>query len=146
MARARRYEAPRQRRYMTNRVPPGTCESCGRVHQLKGRAAFRSFDLYVRLHPEGESFRAWLTNNGRREVLLVPGCGPHGALPGGYVWAIVVEYPASGWRVIVHDNDDASMSLHCESEAEARRELEVLKDMAPFGLRELALFGYQWEN
>lgn len=108
---------------------------------------FRSFNEYASHFPEGEQFRDWLTKGGRRDdILLVQGDGPHGSLPGGYIWAYVAEpFRGQPWTIYVGDNDDGLMVKRFENEQEARQDLNNLADFAPFEMSEIKEFGYQWE-
>lgn len=111
---------------------------------------YNDFAEYVAAHPLGEAYRAWLTDK-PGVIFLKSEDIPHGGLPGGYVWAAALERT---WRlrksqeikreyvVRVGDNDDGATEKLCASLAEAQRELEDLKLLAPFKLWELAAFGY----
>jgi len=114
------------------------------------RPCYSTFDEYVAANPEGERFRTWITSAGRRpagRLLIVPGNGSHGPIPGGYVWA-TIDYRSADLSVtgvMVHDCDDGLMVKECGTLDEAAKELATLAELAPFNMYELKDFGYHCE-
>lgn len=116
------------------------------INSLKALPCFRSFDDYAKANPDGEHFRAWVTNRGHnRDYLLVPGVGPHGNLSGGYLWAHVVNYLDGTFAVKVHDSDDGCVSKSVMSLLSGTQELDNLEKLAPFDMVELKSFGYEFD-
>jgi hypothetical protein len=122
---------------------------------------YLSFDDYVADHPDGESFRRWITNEGRRNVVLLPVQHPEyrNCLPGGYLWSAIICWPPIAakpqtpnrravlaqperWIVWVNDNDDGCCCKQFSTEANAKAEMLNLQQMVPFDMPELFLFGY----
>lgn len=103
--------------------------------------AYATFDAYVADFPEAERLRHWIAR-GNRSVVIVAGSGPHGSLPGGYLWATTAR---DGTVVWVNDNDDGYLVKECESALAAEGELVILMALAPFELHELMAFGYHVE-
>jgi hypothetical protein len=108
---------------------------------------FASFNDYAANFPEGERFREWLTQGGRREdILLIQGMGPNGSLPGGYIWAYVAEpWRGQPWTIYVGDNDDGLMVKRFGNQQEAEQDLKDLSAFAPVNMGDLTEFGYRWE-
>jgi hypothetical protein len=129
------------------------------------KAHYASFDEYVADHPEGERFRAWLTNvrvdkRGRpvrgyevpHSVELFRREEPtgHNELPGGYLWATIVDWTTGYWqdnpqgfKVHVNDNDDGVVIKIVSTREEAEEEMANLRLLAPFEMGDLRLFGYR---
>lgn len=101
-----------------------------------GKIAYDSFDGYAKDIPGTDKYQAWVRHNGR-PVVIVKGYGPHGSLPGGYVWACT-----SFWAVHVHDNDDGQLDKQFDSAEEAERGLRELMELAPFAMSDLEAIGY----
>jgi hypothetical protein len=113
------------------------------LEHLAGAPCYDSFDEYVAAHPEGESFRAWVTSSGRnKHVKLIPGAGPHSGLPGEYLHAHLVHSDECMW-ISVRDCDDGYITKVVDDKEEGLQELENLKKLAPFHLWELEEFGYK---
>lgn len=118
-----------------------------------GEPYYNDFDSYVRDHPEGERFRAWLTNRGRNPVVLflMSDYGhkgaPHGGLPGEYI-AMSISESRGELLFSLHDCDDglAQRRWPLEQRAEAEAVLEDMKQLAPFDMWDAAkVFGLSWE-
>lgn len=98
---------------------------------------YPTFKDYVAAHPEGERYRTWLNR-----ASFVQGDGPHGPLPGGYLYILIVPYPDSTYGVVVGDCDDGYTCRPCASREEAERAVEDLKLLSPFSISDLSEFGY----
>lgn len=113
--------------------------ACERAYRPRG---FASFDEYVAVFPAGERHRAWVTNNGRREVVILLTSGHACTLTGGYHWAAYIGRGGKGF-VIVSDCDDGTRGKSVASAEEGRRELDTLLELAPFDMvTDLDVFGY----
>lgn len=111
------------------------------------RPIYNSFDEYVAAHPEGETFRRWITNDGRRNVILLPTTPNTNGIPGDYLWACIIQYPSGTYKVGVYDCDDGEVEKEVDTLEEAQEWFEKLKLLAPFGLYEMRQFGYDsWSN
>lgn len=124
---------------------------------------YHTFNAYVADHPEGENFRRWLTNDGRREPIIMKCDDPHHTtIPGGYLWAIVIHHPAregkpptknrkavkavqEHWRIWVNDVDDGYVVKEFPTEGEAVKEMNELGEMAPLNFGDLIKFGFHHE-
>jgi len=125
-------------------------------------AVYDSFDEYVKVYDDGETFREWLAGivggDPARFVVLLPSrsTSPHSLLPGGYTAAWVGRYEEemvggkpkkhryskTPWYVHINDCDDNSMKRHFESEEAAQAALKELKTHTPFYLYDLDAYGY----
>jgi len=115
---------------------------------------YASFDEYVQDHPDGEKYRAWLTNNNRNAVSLVlmRGAATHNSLPGGYLAITLKEYTPSGCKsyllLSLRDNDDglAISTWPAEERAAAESVVANMKLLAPFSMREaVEVFGLRFD-
>lgn len=126
---------------------------CRKIREVvEGRkfpATYDSFDAYVADWPEAESFRPWITNNGRRQPKFIQTWGDYNALPGGYFWVSVQVFEDAkgihGYGVSVNDNDDTS----CSHEAQSLEEAESLRNqvlgIAPATMEEICqLLEFSW--
>ena len=104
--------------------------------------SYATFDAYAAAIPEGEAYRNWLGS--KPGLRLLGGTGPHSGLPGGYLWAYVLE-GTDGWCVLVGDCDDGLIRKPCASEEEARQALDDLTALAPVAMHELDALGYAWD-
>jgi hypothetical protein len=118
-----------------------------------GKPYYDDFDSYVRDHPEGERFRAWLTNRGRNPVILflMSDYGrmgaPHGGLPGEYL-ALAVSEARGEVLLSLHDCDDglAQRRWPVEHRSEADALIAEMKQLAPFDMWDAAkVFNFSWE-
>lgn len=130
---------------------------------------FRDFDSYCALFPEAEVYRRWLVTcksihvpsvvespqrspsshpawNWGRYLVLVQGDGPHGGLPGNYLWANITyrQNTPCPYVVCVHDCDDGCVIRTHATLAAAEAALDELCDLAPCTMDNLAAFGYQF--
>jgi hypothetical protein len=107
---------------------------------------YDNFDAYVAAHPDGEAYRAWVTNHGHSgPVYLLFGTGPHSSLPGGYLWASIVKR-GEQTCVMVHDCDDGCVARDVSSDS-AQQALQELVQIVPFNMADLVEhFGYRWET
>ena len=104
---------------------------------------YTSFELYVKDHPDGEKFRNWMTNFGKRDkVWIFPGQGPHGSIPGGFVWATVSQY-GHMFVVAVHDSDDGMAQKSFHKMQSALQEVESLCQVSYVDMAR-HLKGYRW--
>lgn len=107
---------------------------------------YYTFDEYAKNHPEGETFRRWITSDGRRnDILFIPSYKSHSSIPGGYLWSYKITYRYGNehnWYVNLHDCDDDMLQLVVTTELEADQALKFLDDMAPVYYHELANFGW----
>lgn len=119
-----------------------------------GKPYYDDFDSYVRDHPEGERFRAWLTNRGRNPVILflMSDYGhmgaPHGGLPGEYLALTVSKGRDGEIYVCLHDCDDglARRIFPKADQAEADQLINDMKQLAPFDMWDAAkVFGLSWD-
>ena len=124
---------------------------------------YRTFNDYVADHPEGESFRNWITNvrpakrnnkSERRRVqrqveynkkyrlalLIFPVGEPDrwNHIPGGYLWATAVKTIGhhKDYLVNAHDDDDGMAQKWVDTEAEALELIENISTLAPMTLRD----------
>jgi hypothetical protein len=120
-----------------------------------GQPVYPDFDSYVRDYPEGERFRAWVTNRGHaKTVVLFLGTDvAANALPGHYLWATLTECPggpgkAGVVQLSLHDDDDGLAIKRWPAAERARAEqlLDEMKLLAPFGMLEaITVFQLQRE-
>lgn len=111
-----------------------------------GKPFYEDFDSYALDYPDGEHFRAWVTNRGHaKTVALFLGTNVEdNALPGHYLWATITECPAgpdmtkSIVQLSLHDNDDglAVKRWPAEERAQAEKVLGEMKQLAPFSMRD----------
>ncbi len=111
---------------------------------------YTTFEAYIADYPKAEYNRNWLTHDGTRQPLMLKATNDefYCLFAGGYYSAFVGHWlpkDGGGWWVLVHDSDDFMYRKECGSEAEANQQLEELKDMVPFNLNELELFGFYIE-
>lgn len=116
-----------------------------------GKPFYDDFDSYAKDYPEGERFRAWLTNRGNRKVALflmssVDGAW-HEGLPGHYLALSMSEFRG---EIIfsVHDCDDGLCQRRwpVAEREQAEKVLAEMKALAPFDMREsVSVFGFKWE-
>jgi hypothetical protein len=120
----------------------------------QGKPYYDDFDSYVRDYPAGERYRAWLTNRGRRPVILflMSDYGrmgaPHGGLPGEYLALTVSKGRDGEIFVCLHDCDDglARRILPEANQAEADQLINDMKQLAPFDMWDAAkVFNLSWE-
>jgi hypothetical protein len=91
-------------------------------------SGFDSFDAYAAAFPEAETYRSWLTLDGTRSVVIVPGMPNHGCLlPGGFLWAFVNKSLISGWQAYVGDADDGDARRVFPSEQLANEAIAELR-------------------
>lgn len=122
---------------------------------LANSKTYRTFDDYVKEHPEGESHRQWLTNNGclpADGLLIFTGTGTHSGIPGGFLWAQLAccyvkidnKYePTNEWYIHVHDCDDGLLSKEFPDKASALTGMDEIEGYAPLSFDELrSIFGY----
>lgn len=121
---------------------------------------YRSFDAYVAEHPEGESYRRWITNDGRLAadgLLIFSGEGTHSGIPGGFLWAVLAIHYVQGegnkyvpngkWYVHVHDCDDGLLVKEFDNKEAAIDGMAEIEGYAPITFRELVtVLGYSVEN
>ena len=105
--------------------------------------SYASFDAYAAAIPAGEAYRNWLGTD--PNLRLLAGTGSHGGLPGGYLWASILQR-RSGIVVIVNDCDDGMIVKACTDLDEAQRALDDLTTLTPFAMHELAALGYRWDG
>ena len=113
----------------------------------KARPVFQSFDDYVKAFPKAECHRQWLTNSGRRvNLVLLPTYSRTGCLlEGGYLWASTVHWmDENEHKVFVQDGDDMVMEKFFHSEKDAVDALKELVELAPFDMKDLEAFGYEF--
>lgn len=118
----------------------------------EGKPYYSDFDSYVADVPEGETFRAWLTNENRCPVVLFLMSeadrkgAPHGGLPGHYLALSVSEF--RGEVVLsLHDCDDglAQRRFAVADRAAADSLIQDMKQLAPFTMWEaVEHFGLSW--
>lgn len=112
--------------------------------KLIDRPCFDNFDDYVKLFPEGEKWRKWVTTypSGRgryKHYALVP--AQHSCLPGDYACVHSDEWDGKAF-VRVNDGDDFMFSKEVANEQELITEIEALKTLAPWCYSDLASLGY----
>lgn len=111
---------------------------------------WRDFEDYVSAFPEGESYRRWVTNDGRARAFLILGESWHGGLPpldghstyprGVYMWGRFT----SPTRIIINDCDDGLLEKEYDTEEQAREELEEIFALAPLSFKDLIeVFGFR---
>ena len=104
---------------------------------------FNTFDEYVAAYPEAEQYRRWL---GKKKAIFLP-CleSQDGRLIGDYVWAKVGRYfqPSSihhsPFWVHVNNCDDSCAKKFFSTRAQAEKEIEVLKAIAPVSIHILTM-------
>lgn len=118
-----------------------------------GKPYYDDFDSYVRDYPEGQRYRAWLTNRGHNPVVMFLMSRPgregawHGGMPGEYIALSISEFRG---EIIfsLHDCDDGLMQRRwpVEQRAEADAVLAEMKQLAPFTMWEAGdVFQLQWQ-
>ena len=127
-------------------------ESCTVVKAPDGRLFYENFDDYAKDFPEGEAFRAWITNLGHNEAWLVrltdpaSSGSPHGGLPGNFM-AVGISKSREHLRLAGHDSDDGLMvrDFALAEEAQARQVLTDMAQVTPFSMWDAAtVFGFSW--
>lgn len=161
---------------------------------MAGRDYYESFDKYAADFPEAEKFRNFVCGGPRpsrdrlrknprvdawwrlrrEKTIIFRGEGPHGGLPGGYLWGKAYANPvihaarAGSWLAKIEadpdqdrllrqpvdrwlfqtnfgDNDDGLITKKCATYQEALNYLDWAKAQAPVSLRELAeCFSFSW--
>lgn len=122
---------------------------CDVVVELTNRPSFTNFDDYVKLFPDGEYWRSWVTgthpirkaNTPYKHYALIP--VTHSCLPGDYAAVHTSEWQGQCY-VHLNDGDDFMFRKPVKDEQEALKEIENLTLMAPFSYGDLRLFG--WED
>ena len=109
-----------------------------------GKPFYADFDSYVKDYPEGERFRAWVTNRGKATTvaLFLGTWADDPSLPGHYLWASLSEH--QDWSdktktkktvlLALHDCDDglATRRWPAEERAQAEALFKEMKELAPF--------------
>lgn len=114
---------------------------------LKDRPSFWNFDDYVKLFPDGEYWRSWVTGthairsfaNPYKYYALVP--VTQACLPGDYACVHTSQWQGKTF-VHVNDGDDYIFRKEVKDDQEAIVEIDNLKMLAPFSYSDLRLFGY----
>jgi hypothetical protein len=91
-------------------------------------ASYTNFNDYVSSHPEGESFRKWLTRDGHDNIVIFesPVRAFSGPLPDGFYWACIAEMRDKTARVIIQGCDDGMLVNDFDTLVEATLELEEI--------------------
>ena len=132
------------------------------------KTLYTSFDDYAVDYAEGEQYRNWLADRqigipdgdtfklADSPLLIFKGDGPHGGIPGGFLWSSIGismfdwerGYVHGNWFFVVHvhDCDDGLITRKCGTIWEfAVREQSDLAIMAPISMDELVEhFRYEW--
>jgi hypothetical protein len=107
---------------------------------------YTNFDVYVRDWPEAERSRRWITNDGHSDVLIFQGEGPHSGIPGGYLWAHLIQFDDRTWGVRVHDCDDGAVFKQVPDEEDGKAICEASKQFAPIGMQDLnSVLGFRYD-
>lgn len=126
------------------------CEMCGGLHTghpLRphcAEGAMRGYlpRDYALAFPDGawavRGDTAWLPGS----VMLIPGTGPHAALPGGYLHVFI----RSDMYVVITDSDDGIIEKPHATWESAEQTMRELKDLSPFSMQELVAceIGFIW--
>ena len=106
---------------------------------------YGSADHYVQDFPEGAAYYNWIDRFQDVRILKVSD-ETDNLLPGGFVWAKVVEWhnldDTTTWVVWVNDNDDGFMYRKCRDKDDAEFWLFLLTQWAPFSWSELPIFDF----
>jgi hypothetical protein len=121
---------------------------------------YRTFDAYVSENPKGESYRNWITNDGRLPadgLLIFTGTGSHSGIPGGFLWATLAQHyiktdknvyeNKKEWYIHVHDCDDGLLVKEFPDKQSALNGMAEIEAYAPINFVELSnILEYSLEN